>query len=78
MAVALLAQTDDLTVGGIHGREKGRRSIALIVMSHRGAAAAFERETRLGAIQRLDLALFVATEHDGAFGWMQIESHDTD
>ena len=78
MAVALLAQTDDLTVGDIHGREESRRSMARVVMSDRGAAGAFERETRLGAIQRLDLALFVATEHDGAFGWIQIQSHDTD
>jgi hypothetical protein len=31
------------------------------------------RQHRLGAIQRLDLRLFVDTEHDRVLGWVQIQ-----
>ena len=35
-----------------------------------------ERQNRLRAIQRLDLALFVYAQHDRAIGRIQVQAHD--
>jgi thymidine kinase len=56
MTVFLLAQAEDLATGDIQRSEQAGCAVALVVMSHRLAAALFERQARLGAIQRLDLA----------------------
>jgi len=53
-----------------------RRSfiVALVVMRHGLAAAWFDRQPWLGAVERLDLALFVEREHHGMRWWIEIET----
>lgn len=45
------------------------------VMRHR-AAASFHRQTRLGAIQRLDLAFLIDRQHHGVLGRIDVEPDD--
>ncbi len=50
--------------------------MALVVMRHGAAAAAFERQTWLGAVERLDLALFVHRQHHGMSRRVDVEADD--
>jgi hypothetical protein len=66
--VALHAAADDLAFQDIEGGEQGGGAVALVVVGHGGATPFLHRQTGLGAIQGLDLALLVEAEHDGV-GW---------
>jgi hypothetical protein len=57
--VALHAAPDDLAFEDIQGGEQGGGTMALVVVGHGGAASFFHRQTGLGAIEGLDLALLV-------------------
>ena len=59
-----------------HGREQRGGSVALVVVGHGSAAALLHRQPGLGAVQRLNLALFVGAQHDGVFGRIQIQADD--
>src|ERR1035441_1529819 len=61
MAVLLLAQAVDLAIGGVERGEQGGCAVPFVVMRHGGAATLLHRQARLGAIQRLYLALLVHT-----------------
>jgi hypothetical protein len=50
-------------------REQGGDTMALVVMGYCGSAPLFHRQTRLGAIKRLNLAL-VDRQDDGVVGWV--------
>jgi len=50
--------------------------MALIVVRERAATPRLERQARLRAVQRLDLALLVHAQHHGVLGWGQIDAHD--
>jgi len=56
------ALADHGTVQRIEGRKQRGRSVALVVMRERLRAAPLQRQPRLGAIERLDLALLVAAQ----------------
>src|ERR1035437_1454135 len=59
MPVLLLAQAEDPAVGGVERSKQGRRSIALIVVRHGCTAALLHRQTGLGPVECLYLALLV-------------------
>jgi hypothetical protein len=61
--VALHALAEDGPVKQVEGGKQGSRAVADIVVGHRPGAALFHRQTRLGAIERLDLALLIDREH---------------
>lgn len=63
VAMTLLAGSDDLAIQGAQGSEQRGRAMALIVMGHGRGPALFQRQPGLGAVQRLNLALFVAAQH---------------
>ena len=48
------------------GKQRGG-AITLVIVRHRAAAAFLERQPRLSPIQRLDLALFIQTQHQRAY-----------
>src|SRR5271156_1350288 len=74
--VTLHAAPDDLAFPDVEGGEQGGGTVALVVVGHGGAASFLHRQTGLGAIEGLDLALLVETEHDGV-GWrIDIETDD--
>jgi len=55
VAVATETSSDDSSLKHVECREKRRRAVTDIVMSHGPAAPALERQSRLGAIKSLDL-----------------------
>ena len=57
-----LAVGDHRAIVGIERREQGRGAVALVVMGHACAQTSFHRQTRLGSVQRLNLALLVAAQ----------------
>lgn len=50
--------------------------MAFVVVGHRPGAALLHRQTRLGAVGRLDLALLINREDDGVGGRIDIETDD--
>jgi hypothetical protein len=49
-------------------------AVALVIMGHGGAFARLQRQARLSAVERLDLALLVDGQHDGVAGWGHIQA----
>jgi len=56
MAMALHALANDLALKDIERREQGGDAMALVVMGYGASAPLLHRQTRLGAIKRLNLA----------------------
>src|SRR4030043_1660064 len=69
------ALSNDLTLSQFERRKKRRRTVALVVMSHGPTAAFFQRQTRLGPIQRLNLTFLVDAEHQCLLRRIEIEPH---
>ena len=76
MPMALHAAADDLAVEHVEGGEQRGGAVALVVMGHGAGASLLHRQTRLGAVERLDLALLVDREHDGMRRRIDIEADD--
>ena len=76
MPVALHVAADDGAVEDVEGGEQRRRAVAFVVVGHRPGAARLHRQTRLGAVERLDLALLIDREDDGMGGRIDVEADD--
>ena len=76
MAVALHAAADDLAFEDVEGGEQRGGAVALVVVGHRPAAARLHRQPRLGAVERLDLALLVDARDHGMGGRIDVEADD--
>ena len=74
--MALHVVADDRSVEDVHGREQGGRPVPLAIMGHGSGAAPLHRQARLGAVERLDLALLVDGKHDGVRRGIDIEPDD--
>ena len=59
MAMALHVAANHGSVEHVEGREQRCRAVALVIMGHGSKAALLQRQARLGAVERLDLALLV-------------------
>jgi hypothetical protein len=57
VTMARLALGDDLAVEHVERGEQRGRAVALVVMGHGRRPAFLQRQPRLGAIQRLDMAV---------------------
>jgi hypothetical protein len=75
MAVALHVLADRGSVEHIHRRKQGR-PVPLVVVGHGPSAPLLERQSGLGSVERLDLALFVDAEHDRVRRRINIEPDD--
>src|SRR2546430_10912420 len=53
------------------------RSVPLVVVCHRAAPPFFQGQARLGAVQGLDLALFIHAQHDPLLRWVQRSEEHT-
>jgi hypothetical protein len=58
-----MQRPNDAAVQHVQGREQGGGAVPLVVMRHRATAPTLERQAGLGAIECLDLALFVDRQH---------------
>ena len=78
MAVTGQALADHPAGEHVERGEQGRGAVAFVVVGHRPGPALLHRQARLGAVERLDLALFVHAEHDRVLGRVQIQADDID
>ncbi len=74
MSVAWHAIADDLSIEHTQGSKQGGGAVALIIVSHRPAAALLHRQPRLCAVQSLDLAFLVDAKNKGSIGRIQIKT----
>lgn len=74
--VSLHAAADDLARGHVQGREQRGGAIPDVVVGHGAAAAALERQSWLGAVEGLDLALLVDRQHHRMGRWIDVEADD--
>jgi len=72
MAVARHAVSQNLAVQHVQRREQGRGSMALVIMGLPFGDSWAQRQNRLGAIQSLNLALFVHAQHQGLLWRVQV------
>ena len=72
VTVTLLTTANERSVQRIECREQRRRAMALVVMGHARRAPFLQRQTRLGAVESLDLAFFVTAQHQSVFGRIQV------
>jgi len=76
VAVALEAAADHLAGGDVEGGKQGRGAVPLVVVGHGAGAALLKRQPRLRSVQRLDLALFIDTQHQGLVRRVEVEPHN--
>ena len=76
VAVALHALADEAAVEHVEGREQRGRAVALVIMGHGAGTARLHRQARLGAVERLDLALLVDRQHHGMRRRIDIQPDD--
>ena len=60
----LIAAVGDRAGGDLQGGEQGRGAVALVVVGSFLGQTRAHRQDRLGAVEGLNLALFIDTEHD--------------
>src|SRR5271154_993482 len=73
MTMALHIAADDCAVENVESGEQRRGAVPFVIVCHGSEAALLQRETRLGAIEGLNLALFVDRQHDGVGRRVDIE-----
>jgi hypothetical protein len=76
MAVALHAAADHRAVEYTERGEQGGGAVPLVIVRHRLAAPGLDRQSRLGAVEGLDLALFINRQHHGMGRRIEIKPND--
>src|SRR4026207_396463 len=67
---------DDFAGRDVEGREQGGCAMAPVVVRAPPRRAERHRQDRCGPVQRLNLALFIDTQDQGAIGWRQVEANN--
>ena len=65
MTVALHVAADDPAIEDIQGGKQCGGSVALVIVGHGATAPLLHRQSGLGAVEGLDLALFIHGQHHG-------------
>ena len=76
MPMLLHAASDDRPIKNIQRGKERRRAITLVVMGHRSAFSRLERQARLSAVERLDLAFLVDGDDDGVSRRIHVKAND--
>ena len=76
MPVALVKIADDFSLKQIERGEQSSRSVPLVIVRHGSAAAFLQGQAGLGAVQSLNLALFVDAENNGLVGRVEVETNN--
>ena len=71
--MALHTSANDLAFEHVESSEQRRCAVALVVVGHRAGSALLHRQAGLGAVEGLDLRLFVDREDDGMGGRIDIK-----
>ena len=76
MTMTLHVAADDGPIENVEGSEERGRSMPLVIVGHRRAAAGLHGQASLRAVERLDLALLLDAEDDGVRRRVDIEPDD--
>ena len=76
MAMTLHVAADHRAVENVQRGEQRRRAVPLVVVRHGSGAALLQRQSGLGAVERLNLALLVDRQDDGVRGRIDIKPDD--
>ncbi len=76
MPMAIHARADDRPREDVQRGKQRRGPVPAVVMRVRARASAFQRQARLGALQRLNLRLLVDAEHQRFLRRVQIQPDD--
>ena len=76
MPMSLMKVADDFSLQQIESGEQSGRPVALVIVRHGSATALLQWQAGLGAVESLNLALFINTKNDGFVGWVEIEAHN--
>ena len=76
MAVALHIGANHGAIEDAERGEERRGAMPLVVMGHGPAPALLHRQARLGAVKRLNLALFVNRQHQRVVRRIEIKPND--
>src|SRR5437868_5854630 len=74
VTVTLIAIADDFAGEYIERRKQSRRAVSFVVVSHGATAPFLQRQSRLGTLQGLNLALLVHAKHNCLVGRIQIKA----
>src|SRR5690606_36458904 len=74
MAMTILALPDQGTIGHVQRRKERGSAMAHIVMGHSSGPSFLQGQSRLRAVEGLNLALLIAAEHDGVIGGVQVKA----
>ena len=74
--MALHVLPDNRAVKNIERGKQRRRPVADVIVGHRSGAPALHRQTRLGSVECLDLALLVDREHQAVRRRVDVEADD--
>jgi hypothetical protein len=76
VAMPSYAASDHGSVEEVERGEQSGRAVALVIMGHRTAFPGLERQARLRAVERLDLALLVDRDDHHVLGRVHVEADD--
>jgi hypothetical protein len=76
MAMALQLPRNELSIEHVERGEQRGSAVALVVVGHRRGASLFYGQSRWGALERLQLALLIAAQHQRTLGRLQLRTHD--
>ena len=76
MTMMLHVAADDGAIENVEGCEQRSGAVTFVVVRHRPGTARLHRQPRLGAVERLDLALLVDREDDRMGGRIDVEADD--
>jgi hypothetical protein len=76
MTMALHAAADHFAFEDIEGSKQCGRVMPFVIVRQGAGATLLHRQPGLGAIERLDLRLFVDREHDRVCRWVVVEADD--
>ncbi len=74
--MTLHALAEDLALKDIERREQGGDAMPLIIVGHGARASLLHRQPRLGAVQRLNLALLIDAQHNRVVRWIDVKPYD--
>src|ERR1700756_3203793 len=74
MPMTLHVAADDGAIENVERGEQCGRAVALVVVGHRPSPPRFHRQSRLSAVEGLDLAFFVNREDDRVGGRIDVET----
>ena len=75
MTMPCIALSDHFSLRYFKCCKECRSAVSLVIVRHCSAAPALQRQSGLGAIQGLNLGLFINTQHQSLGRWIEIKAY---